>query len=272
MIRKLDNDIIPHNDIVHHNETCEELSACLAVEDFVGLIFNSFVMKGDFKSIRNFGRTNRIAYKTIESLIEKLVLLPALPGLTILDAEVQGEIENDEATIDKLKLHKSYLRAASFIESNAGASFTTMFKGLTLNKLVAIAEHANIKITDLSWNNCFAEIGDIPVGRTYRKLISNKILNDTRKRNLESLDAFLLKIGCSSPTIQELLALCIFQKILYGKDLYIEERGLYGLTSTCDKIGLRYVVGSSKPNEIFISNYEHNNNCFGAVGSWILED
>ncbi len=99
----------------------------------------------------------------------------------------------------------------------------TIPKGLTFNKLVKLAESPKegniIKFIHIS-NRVLKEIGNIPVDKTYRIVITNNILKKSQYSSVSKQKALLKKIGCELPKTIEVTALLVVTFMSSGEPVY----------------------------------------------------
>ena len=114
----------------------------------------------------------------------------------------------DAPPLDKRKVIPVLKRLLSSlsIEGNSGVTLLTIPKGLTLNKLVNLAGSPKLgNATNFGdiWSSISAKLGDIPVDKTYRIVITNNILMASRNLSLRAHKKLVHKFGCEMPSILE---------------------------------------------------------------------
>jgi hypothetical protein len=109
------------------------------------------------------------------------------------------------------------------IEENKGVTLLTIPKGLTFNKLVKLAESPKMgNITNFGYisHRVLKEIGNIPVDKTYRIVITNNVLKESQYSSVSKQKALLKKIGCEMPKTIEATALLVVTFMSSGEPLY----------------------------------------------------
>jgi hypothetical protein len=131
-------------------------------------------------------------------------------------------------------------------EKGAGITLLTIPKGLTCNKLVKMAEE--VKFNSIWKGGVLKEIGDIEVDKTYRILITNNILEGSRRCDFEYQKDLVEKtFKCEMPSALAALALIVTTFIDSGKRLYIKGT----LTRCTDRVWeLPVVVGGFSFNDV----------------------
>ena len=177
------------------------------------------------------------------------VNLPSF-GLDVADAPPLDK----RTTIPVLKRCLSSLP----IEGNAGVTLLTIPKGLTFNKLVRLAglpEVGNITQFRFIWNRILAKLGDIPVDKTYRIVITNNVFTGSRNRSITDQKALVSRIGCEMPKVLEATVLLVVTLMSSGKRLYNDNPRTY--TRCLEQVsGYKTVVGDFSPDgvHVYISN------------------
>jgi hypothetical protein len=144
---------------------------------------------------------------------------------TYVDLSSFGLDVTDAPPLDKRRVIPVLRRCLSSfsIARNRGVTFLTIPKGLTFNKLVKLAESpkaGNItKFIHIS-NRVLKEIGNIPVDKTYRIIITNSILKKSLYLSVSKQKALLKKIGCEMPKTIEVTALLVVTFMSSGESLY----------------------------------------------------
>ncbi len=153
------------------------------------------------------------------------------------------------------------------IENDAGITVLTLPKNLTLNKLMKIAvspKKGKVAKLEHVWEKILQEIGDIPVDKSYRVVISNNILKGTR-----GLDSFHPEehAGCEAPKAIEIAALFIQTYMSSGKTLYLNDPTAYTRCKEGINDDWQVVVGGAASEGLYmhIDNYEESNYGMGAV-------
>lgn len=117
---------------------------------------------------------------------------------------------------------KRYLSSLQ-IEKNSGFTLLTIPKGLTLNKLIKIAELTeswNIKNFNLVATHILSTFGDMSVDKTYRIVITKNILEGSRSLSIRDQKDLLHKFGWEMPKILELITLLVVTHMISQERLY----------------------------------------------------
>ncbi len=219
-------------------------------EDIIYEIFKRGLSVDNGRGALALAFTNKHFYKHITKIADQFDLKEICPSLTILDANTLGIRVDDEPSISKFALLKCYLEMVPHVEDNAGLTLLTMTKDLALNRLKAIGKDSRIDV-HFSWSGISIELGDVRVEHTYRVLITNNVIINSRNKSYDKQDELLVEIGCEMPTVQEYAALCIFTKLIFKKCLYGENPRTFGRSST-KVVGYSSFVGSFSPNTLNI--------------------
>jgi hypothetical protein len=227
--------------------------------DIAEKVFAQCLSKDDLTGIAALACTNKTISENIESLASRINLIQLCPGLTILDAEIQGFEVDDEPSLNNLAALICYRKFASHVENNAGLTILTVPKGLTPNWLIADAKKAGIEVDILWRNKILMRLGEAAVKDTYRIMITNAPVTETRDKNYGAQEKRVCEAGFDEmPKFEEYLLLLIstqkitnFANCLYGRDPWT-----YGRSPT--KIdGIPLSVGGSAPGclRVRISHY-----------------
>ena len=116
------------------------------------------------------------------------------------------------------------------IEGNAGITVLTIPKGLTFNTLVKLAGSPKVGNTAkfrYIWGRISSEIGDIPVDKTYRIVITNNVFKKSRNLSVSDQKALMSKIGCEMPRVLEATVLLVVTFMSSGEHLYSDNPWTY---------------------------------------------
>ena len=116
------------------------------------------------------------------------------------------------------------------IEGNAGITVLTIPKGLTFNTLVKLAGSPKVGNTAkfrYIWGRISSEIGDIPVDKTYRIVITNNVFKKSRNLSVSDQKALMSKIGCEMPRVLEATVLLVVTFMSSGERLYSDNPWTY---------------------------------------------
>jgi hypothetical protein len=123
------------------------------------------------------------------------------------------------------------------IERKAGITLLTIPKGLNLNKLEEIGRG----LTHFGLSRLIKEaIGEIQVKKTYRILITNNVLEESRNKSITEQKALANGLGCTRPKVLEAVALLVMTYLVSKKRLYSDY--LLGGTRCEDHPGSPWVV------------------------------
>lgn len=242
--------------------------------DIVGNILHKFLLKGDFTSFMSLACTNVHCYKSMQELVNGNDIKQLCPQqLTIIDAQAQGRKVDDEPCIktprDKLRLFKCIEDLAPYVENHAGLTLLTMVKDLTLNQLAEIAKDAGITIRVYS-SIIDPKVYNDPIEETYRIVISNGPLTETRSKSYDDQEECVLLDGFDGlPTCQEYVALSIYQNILYGTCLFGKNPETHGRSCTHVQ-GEPLIVGDADQRSLAIHDASFSTRSFGAAGALIF--
>lgn len=153
------------------------------------------------------------------------------------------------------------------IEGNAGITLLTIPKGLTFNTLVKLAgspKVGNAPEFRYIWYRISSEIGDTPVDKTYRIVITNNVFNKSRNLSVSDQKALVRKIGCEMPRVLEATVLLVVTFMSSGERLYSDNPLTY---TRCSELldGYQLIVGGFSPAGVSLSTY-FDDDCSGASG------
>jgi hypothetical protein len=171
---------------------------------------------------------------------------------TYVDLSSFGLDVTDAPSLDKRRVIPVLRRCLSSfpIEENKGVTLLTIPKGLTFNKLVKLAESPKMgNITKFRYisDRVLKKIGNIPVNKTYRIVITNNILKESHYSSLSKQKALLKKIGCEMPKTIEVTALLVVTFMSSGEPLYDDDNYIYTRCSEQFSGGFRPKVGGFVP-------------------------
>lgn len=191
----------------------------------------------EFLSLEKWGQISCICkeWKMLtadNSLWESLNLKTLFPKLQILDAktwkthvdmatyelDVAADFRQDKQMIKTLKKFASLK-----IEGDAGITLLTIPKGLTFNKLMRLAQSPKqgrvTRIKDFGDHQIAKNFGNIPIDRTYRVIITNNILEKSRRTPRCHQEGIVELLGCQLPGVLEVATLAILTYISSTKIL-----------------------------------------------------
>ncbi|MBS0621118.1 MAG: F-box protein [Verrucomicrobia bacterium] len=118
----------------------------------------------------------------------------------------------------------------SCVDEDQGVSIVAIPKGLSLVRLLAIAEKAKVPIERIV-NEIISAIGNVTTERAYMIVVSNSVLKESRNKTIEARDTLVQGMGYEVPSTVELLAVIIFHYIMYSKRLLNHELCTWSQTS-----------------------------------------
>ncbi|MBS0620510.1 MAG: F-box protein, partial [Verrucomicrobia bacterium] len=144
------------------------------------------------------------------------------------------------------------LDLARHVEEDQGVSIIAIPKGLSLSKLLAIAEEWGVPRRYI-WAEIEPAIGTLETKRPYIALISNSVLQGSRDKTNRLSDAFVQEKGYEVPSTIELLSLMVFNCIKHSKRLFSDDR-THALTS--DSVHTRRLaIGGFTPSGFIITHF-----------------
>lgn len=150
------------------------------------------------------------------------------------------------------------------IEGNSGVTLLTIPKGLTLNKLVKLARSPKLgNATNFKpiWNRITEELGDIPVDKTYRIVITNNVFEASRNLSVNARKNLVHKSGCEMPSILEASTLLVVTYMSSQQRLYNDNPRTYTLClGQVD--GYPLIVGGFAPAGLVV-DYDDDFSCAG---------
>jgi hypothetical protein len=240
------------------------------LQDIVSVVLQHCFANGYAGRVLALAYTNHHFHQIVSSRVKEIDLKQICPLLDILDAKKLGIKVDDEPILSKLKAIRLYHTFVRCVEGHSGLTILTMSKGLTFRDLIDCAENAGILPT-ITWVKIPKEFEHIPVKATYRIIISNNIvqkiingkLRTTRGRKSDYKEAVVHRIGFDQiPTLQEQVALCVYQAVFNNKYLYGENT--YGSTMPIDKSP--FMIGNCSPTSLHIISHVNNLKHCGAGG------
>jgi hypothetical protein len=115
---------------------------------------------------------------------------------TSLDFTVQQAPKLNQSEIKDLK---DFVKASK-VATKSKVTLLTIPKGLTLNKLISIAEQFKCGQVELKiWNRAIQELGNLAVNKTYRVAMTNSIVHNTVGLNIKQQEVVLRNMGCKIP-------------------------------------------------------------------------
>lgn len=194
-----------------------------------------------------------------------------LDWATHFDLASLGISMEDAPLSDKRKEILALKRVLSSlpIEGNSGVTLLTIPKGLTLNKLIKLARSpklGNAVNLGYIWNRISEEIGNIPVDKTYRIVITNNIFIESRDLSVSAQKNLVRKMGCEMPKILEAAALLVVTYTSFWQRLYHNKPWTY--TCCSEQVdGQQLIIGGFAPcgPTIFSSNIDSDQRGVGGV-------
>ena len=154
------------------------------------------------------------------------------------------------------------------IEENAGITVLTIPKGLTFNTLVRLAGSPKVGNTPkfrFIWDRISSEIGDIPVDKTYRIVITNNVFKKSRNLSVSDQKALASKIGCEMPRVLEATVLLVVTFMSSGERLYSDNPWAY--TRCSEQLsGYQLVVGGFASAGLVVRNFGFDYDSLGVGG------
>jgi hypothetical protein len=191
--------------------------------------------------------------------------------VTHVDLSAYGLSIEDAPPLNKRRVIPDLKRCLSStqIEGNAGITLLTIPKGLTFNILVKLAESPKVgnkpKFRHI-WDRITNEIGDIPVDKTYRIVITNNVLKKSRNLSFSDHKALLCQKGYEMPKVLEATVLLVVTFIVSGERLYNDNSWTYGRCLE-QPSGYQLAVGGFSPNGICVrSSCLGSNHYYGSSG------
>jgi len=195
----------------------------------------------------------------LRTISPSLKVFDELDWVTHVDLSSFGLDVTDAPPLDKRQAIPFLKRCLSSlpIEGNAGVTLLTIPKGLTFNTLVKLAgspKVGNAAKFGYIWDRISSEIGDIPVDRTYRIVITNNVFKKSRHLSVSDQKALMSKIGCEKSKVLEATVLLVVTFMVSGERLYSDNPWTY--TRCSEQIaGYQLVVGGFSPNGVYIDSY-----------------
>ncbi len=112
-------------------------------------------------------------------------------------------------------------RMAAEVENNQGISFLTLPKGLTLNKVIAIAgapKMGNSTKVKIWWDRIVEKYGDKEIEKTVTMAITNGVFNKSRNLNIAKQKELVEGLKCDMHEIVAVMALAIMRYISSDPD------------------------------------------------------
>lgn len=217
---------------------------CLNILDVAEKIFTQSLFIDDVTSVLALACTNVTISHNINYLAGRINLIQLCPQLTILDAKAQKSEVKDEPPINNLLALKWFRKLSPLIEDNEGLTVLTVLKGLTLRQLMDTASKEGITVS-ITWDRILEQFGNVPVEHTYRVMISNNLVTETRNSGYSDQEGRMRSLGCELPSAQEYVTVCIFQQIFNTKYLYWKQPFSFGRSSSLVNGQRPLVVGAS---------------------------
>lgn len=167
---------------------------------------------------------DKILWKTfdLKEIFPKLSIIDRSIWEQHFDLKKHGISIDDEPPIDNHTLIPILKKFDSLpIEQKGGFTLLTIPKGLTLNKLIALARsQEGKKLVEFIYPAIVENLGDIAVDQTYRILISDHILEESRGLSESAQKDLVDTFGCESANLLPMLALLVTTFVSSGKRLY----------------------------------------------------
>ncbi len=215
------------------------------------------------------------------ALVPPAIDLRALPGVTVFDENdwkhyfdlSRFGLSFDNAPFLDLERTASQLRSLQeklSIEGDAGVTLLTLPRGLTFNKLDELGKSPRsgegMKFRYI-WDGFTDAHGNDALSSTKRIVITNNVLNNTRKKSLDDQKALVGDLGCRLPRTLEVAALCTTTFIATGKRLYNDSPNTY---TRCEENvqGRQMIVGGLSAAGLcvfFDGDWDHDYDSAGAA-------
>lgn len=197
---------------------------------------------------------NAFDLRTISS---SLKVFDELDWVTHVDLSSFGLDVTDAPPLDKRQAIPFLKRCLSSlpIEGNVGITVLTIPKGLTFNTLVKLAGSPKVGNTAkfrYIWDRISSEIGDIPVDKTYRIVITNNVFKKSRNLSVSDQKALVRKIDCEMPRVLEATVLLVVTFMSSGERLYSDNPWTYTRCSE-QLAGYQLVVGGFSPDGVSVT-------------------
>ena len=198
---------------------------------------------------------NAFDLRTISS---SLKVFDELDWVTHVDLSSFGLDVTDAPPLDKRQAIPFLKRCLSSlpIEGNVGITVLTIPKGLTFNTLVKLAGSPKVGNTPkfrYIWDRISSEIGDIPVDKTYRIVITNNVFKKSRNLSVSDQKALVRKIDCEMPRVLEATVLLVVTFMSSGERLYSDNPWTYTRCSE-QLAGYQLVVGGFSPDGVHVDD------------------
>ncbi len=139
----------------------------------------------------------------LKKLFPKLQVLDEAVWETHVDLDAFGMSVKDAPPLDASTISTlKNLFDSSWIDSDAGITLLTLPRGLTLNKLVKLAsspKQGNAAKFVHICTDALRGLGDASVDETYRVVITNNVLKESRGLTVDRQLKLLTHIGCEMP-------------------------------------------------------------------------
>lgn len=208
------------------------------------------------------------------TLWKRFDLTKIFPLFSILDASdltkcfgalsLRGLSTDDEPLIDNRTFIPILKKFSSLpVEGTSGVILLTIPKGLKFNQLVDMAREED-KVKFRHVNHSFSqEIGDTEVPKTYRVLITNNVLEGSRKLSVENQKILVKSLGCEMPKVLEASFLLVVTYMRSGQRIYNDKPWTFtrcleelserrGLEQLADR---QMVVGGFSLSGIFVDHH-----------------
>lgn len=201
----------------------------------------------------------------LRKISSSLKVFDELDWVTHVDLSSFGLDVTDAPPLDKRQAIPFLKRCLSSlpIEGNVGITVLTIPKGLTFNTLVELAESPKVENTPkfrYIWDRISSEIGDIPVDKTYRIVITNNVFKKSRNLSVSDQKALVRKIDCEMPRVLEATVLLVVTFMSSRERLYSDNPWTYTRCSE-QLAGYQLVVGGFSPGGVDVID-----DIFGNVG------
>ena len=176
-----------------------------------------------------------------------------------VDLATLGLDASGAPAIDKRVAIPFIKRLSRQVEGNAGVTLLTMPKGLTLNKLIALAaapKQGPATQFKYIWSKIEEVLGNIAVDKTYSVAVTNSVLKDSRKKSLDAQRALVQGNGGELPGVLLAATLAILTYMSSPTRLYSYEPWIY--TRCAEQIdGRNLNIGGFTATGLRIYEYDH---------------
>jgi len=193
-----------------------------------------------------------------------------------INCEKYGLDFTDAPRINSSAIAKGLQALSERVENNLGITNIIIPKGLTLNKVLQIAEDYKVPIAPYWYKNIITELGDIPAEQTRVIFFTNSILKDTRNRPVDQHEAEVTKIGkecgvaIQRPNVRDFMAFLVLTYLSSSEDARAMLYSSATYTRLLEKVNTWSLYGGFAPSGLhaFIYDFFANDDIgVGASGS-----